>query len=161
MKRVVFLMLALATLPGATYTQSKPQVATVIDGAKHPELIPDSTAYRLYLMTVSNMPADLQVSQLRSAGVSAEKLPEAIAILAYFKSQWDRLRDTYNESTKLNPSDQSKLDKFLELRDALVTSTRRQLEAGPGAEVMSALHSHIQHEKARMKVSAESAGESR
>ena len=156
MKRVMLLMLAMAILPGAGYSQSKPQVATVIDGAKHPELIPDSTAYRLYLMTVSSMPADLQVSQLRSAGVSAEKLPKAMTILADFKSQWDHLRDTYNESTKLNPSDQSKLDNFLKLRDALVTSTRRQLQAQLGDEVMSAFDSHVQHEKARMKISAES-----
>jgi hypothetical protein len=66
--------------------QSIPEHSTVvadnlIDGAQHPELIPDLAAYRLFLLTVGQGPISDSAGQhafLRARGLSDEDIQAAI-----------------------------------------------------------------------------------
>ena len=75
-------------MPGMHHRQD------VIDGAKTPDLIPDSTAYRLFLITVSEVsnPTSEQLSRqiafLKTAGLDEDDINSAIPILAKFKSEY-------------------------------------------------------------------------
>lgn len=137
-------------------TTALPRTSTttpVIDGAAHPEMIPDSDAYRLYLITVANMPADRQRAQLNQAGISGNDLSAAIKTLAAFKAQWDALRDDHNHTVEnLGPA--AETTAFRASRDALVASTRTALAASLTSTSMQHLSAHIQTEKRRMRISA-------
>src|SRR5436309_14200292 len=76
--------------------------ADVVDGAIHPELIPDRVAYRLYLVTVSEMPnaspeaKNRQLSYLANAGLKNNGLQWTIEILQDFKMKYTELINQYN-----------------------------------------------------------------
>lgn len=100
---------------------------TVIDGAKNPELIPDSTAHRLWFITVSQLPnatqqdRDRQRAHLASLQLSALDNLQLITILAEFKSQYNSLIERYNQSAKGGQPD---MKLFLQQRDDLVQTAR-------------------------------------
>ena len=143
-----------------TATASPPDM---IDGAKHPELIPDSIAYRLFFLTVAE-PADATTEQrarqrawLRTAGLKDEHVQSAAAALETFKSQYDELVARYNESVRVaneagaNPDSAT----FLSQQDELVESTREALRAAISPEVMERFDAHVQREKRNMRMAKE------
>lgn len=75
-----------------------------IDGSQHPELIPDSIAYRLFLTVVAEPPnaseerKPRQKAFLRSAGLDDNDIQAAIPVLATFKVKYRDLIETYNQS---------------------------------------------------------------
>src|SRR5229473_805495 len=110
-----------------------PQVAvTTIDGAAHPELIPDSTAYRLYLLVVSELPnpsqeeRNRQDAHLGSLHLRGQDRFASITTVAAFKSQYLSLVSRYNQSAEaalaagVRPDEKT----FIQQRDDLVQSTR-------------------------------------
>lgn len=135
----------------------------IIDGTKHPELVPDSAAYRLYFLTVA-VPADAsdvehrrQRAFLKMAGIGDEDLPYAISVLADFRSRYDDLVKQYNDSVaqadKVGQTPDSAT--FLLQRDALVQSVRDMLKLDISPASMAHLDAHMQREKRFMKVTKE------
>ena len=148
-------------------TKAPPSVAmtpaNMIDGARHPELIPDSIAYRLFFLTVAE-PADAtdderarQRAWLRTAGLKDEDVQPAAAVLETFKSQYDELVARYNESVRVANEAGADPDSatFLSQQDDLVESTRDALKAAIGPEVMARFDAHLQREKRNMRMAKE------
>lgn len=130
---------------------------TVVDGSKHPELIPDATAYRLYFLTVANMTPHLRDAQLAMAGLSTSEVVLATKTLEDFKRSYDLLSEEYNRS--VSDSERSGVTPdshaFVQKRDALVERTRASLLSALSEEGSNKLSSHVEHEKRQMKVSNE------
>jgi len=134
MIRYVISALGLFVFALGTWAQNPPHqhAETVIDGAKNPELIPDSTALRLWLVTVSELPnATAQDSDRQRAHLAGLKLNELdhlqlTILLADFKGQYLNLIERYNESAKaaLAHGGQPDPKLFLQQSDDLVQATK-------------------------------------
>ena len=165
MVRYVSLLVLFVFALGAWAQTSPPQhqhpTVTVVDGAKNPELIPDSTAYRVWLVTVSLPPhatekerafqqAHLRTLKLAS-GVDSLQL---LTILTEFKSQYLSLIARYNESAKAALLNGSQPDEklFLQQRDDLVSSTRAAIAQRLTVQGASAIDAHVQGEKKRIQL---------
>jgi len=137
--------------------------ADVIDGAKHPELIPDLVAYRLFLITVAepeNATAERKQRQrafLRAAGIEDDDLRSVVNVLATFKANYDDLVERYNDSVDVatRAGLEPDLRTFLSQQDALVESTREALKATLVAQRMGRVEAYVQREKRNMKVAKE------
>ena len=126
--------------------------SAVVNGAEHPELIPDLVAYRLYFITVANMPPARQQAQLKQAGLNADDISRATVALTSFKVQWNQLRDTYNATvTKLGPGADSQA--FIARRDGLVQATVLALNSSLTPAGSASVGTHVQNEKRRTRVS--------
>jgi hypothetical protein len=137
----------------------------VIDGSLHPEMIPDSAAYRLYFVAVS--PASdagpdekaRELAHLRQIGLSDPDLDRLMFVLSDFKAQYSDMIAHYNEVAErdteigITPDRKS----FLARRDVLVRMTRDRLQALLSPESVSRLDNHVQHEKRNMRVADEEA----
>lgn len=126
----VLVALALVSVFSTAQTTHTHQHGTVnnmkVDGSQHPELIPDSVAYRLYFISLSNLSPVAQQARLRQVNLTADEIVAATAVLNTFKAQWDRVRNDYNANVeKLGGAADSA--SFIEQRDALVNATRNAL----------------------------------
>lgn len=161
--------------PPPTPTQGKPaqtvipesQAAAippnVINGAVHPELIPDLVAFRLFFITVA-LPSGAtdrdkarQRAQLMFAGLRDDDLSRAASVLATFKVQYDYLVQHYNDSVDVanrsgRPPD---LQKFLTEQEELVQQTKDALAGMLTTKGMSNFEAHVKNEKRNMKVAKE------
>jgi hypothetical protein len=137
------------------------QVAVIkVDGAEHPELIPDSTAYRLYLLAVSELPNASQEERSRQdahlgmLNISARDHLAIIGALAEFKSAYVALVSRYNKSAEaalaagMQPDEKT----FLLQRDDLVQTTRNAIKRLLTTEGMVRFDAHVQGEKNRMSI---------
>jgi hypothetical protein len=139
------------------------QVAgTTIDGAEHPELIPDLTAYRLYLLAVSEPPSPTegqrlrQEARLKKVGMKDFDRLALINILASFNLQYHSLIDSYNKAATEAWTHQQRTDPGplrFEL-DSLVQSTHDAIRGTLSDDSWTRLDAHVQGEKKRMKISA-------
>ena len=126
---VLIVCLSMLFLPQQTIAQQHQHVAAiVIDGSKNPELIPDSTAFRHWLLMASVVPnapngdfvrQQAEVSKLRL--VDSEKL-KLLTILADFRSQYEALIQQHNEQAQAGKHPDINL--LLQQRDSLVEATR-------------------------------------
>lgn len=149
-----------AQAPPHQHPQLDPSQITIVDGSKNPELIPDSTAYRLYLVSVSELPNATaesrarQNSHLRLIGLGDGDLQTLVTILAEFKSQYLALIDRYNQSATaalakgLQPDQKT----FLQQRDDLVQSTRDAIKRTLTTDAVTRFDAHVQQEKKQMRV---------
>lgn len=153
----------------AACQQAAPPPATsllpnnIIDGAVHPELIPDVVAYRLFFVTVAE-PPDASARQLareraflRAAGLADADIAPAEQVLANFKLEYDRFIKTYNQLTQQAISEGRSPD-FTGLvleRDQLVEATRVLLESTISPDEAKRFEAHMQSEKRNMRVSKE------
>lgn len=161
------LMFAFGALAQSSPPQHQHAVTptNLIDGAVHPELIPDSVAYRLYFAVVSESPSPLpnearrQHAHLSKAGLAEQDIQAASKVLANFKLAYAALIYTYNHSPEVLNNTNNGLQLFLAKRDALVQETRNALQAALSPAGMALLDDHIQREKAHMKVAAKEAGQ--
>src|SRR5579885_1676252 len=125
-----------AALPGAGYPAQQDASRQLIDGSEHPELIPDSIAYRLFFLLVAE-PLDAsekdkarQRAFLEASGLEGDDLESAVNVLAEFEDEHDELVREYNASVKLaNGAVGMQPDRsaFLERQDELVEVTRDSL----------------------------------
>jgi hypothetical protein len=137
---------------------------SMIDGAQHPELVDDATAYRLVFAVLSlpaNPSADEQAAQmlrLRDTGLSDSDVNAALVVLNSFKAHYTDLIDTFNNSARVAIANGGTpdLQSFDVNRDALVQATRDELKRMVSPEGMAAFHSFVQREKKNMKVPASS-----
>ena len=150
---------SLGSMPSQTM-HSAP--SAMIDGAQHPELIKDATAYRLafaVLGLTANASANEQTAQilrLQDAGLSDNDLNAALLVLNSFKSQYITLIQTFNNSAHatIESGGTPDLQSFDVTRDALVQATRDELKQVLSLRGMAAFNSFIQREKTRMRVPA-------
>ena len=152
-------LILVSVISGAA--QSPPQehehaAPTVIDGAVHPELIPDSVAYRLYLISVSTAqnPSEAeqqrQRRQLVKTGLADTDQQLLVGVLSYFRAQYDALVTEYNDSAKAgNAPDVHSLLKGI---DDLVQSTRDTISVRLSSRGAAKLHAFVVSEKKNMKV---------
>jgi hypothetical protein len=160
---------ALAQLPkdkldGMSSTHMHSNFANdMIDGAQHPELIPDVVAYRLFLLGISEPPnapeerKPRQLAFLRSAGLDEKDIKEAIPILAGFKQEYKQMIDQYNHSVlEANAKHSSPdLEGLIVRRDELVRSTRDALKRTISTAGMAQFDEHVQLQKRNIKISKE------
>lgn len=144
---------------------------TVIDGAKNPELIPDDTAFRLWLITVSTQPnpasseRERQMSHLVKINFSNVNDYVALSpILTEFKSQYTALIKNYNDAqtaiwARGAVPDPSDLKLFLQQRDDLVAATRRTIANQLTFKGNTELTAHVQAEKKKMQIHVSKEGQ--
>lgn len=154
----------LFTVTAAAAQQSTPHnmMATqdFIDGAKNPELIPDGTAWRLWLISVTaedEQHPELQVARmrafLRATAIQESDLPAAEQALAHFKADYAALIDSYNK--RMNSGENISMSEFTLQRDALIQATQTSLLGKLSTTSSGRLKSHVVREKTRMKIAKE------
>jgi hypothetical protein len=135
--------------------------ANLIDGAVHPELVPDLVAYRLVLLAVSK-PSNLtdqqnkrQAPQLSKINLREPDQKGVISILENFYSEYHNLIQTYNEAaTAANArGERSDISYLLLERDQLVQSTHDKLKNSISTDGWARFDAYVQHEKSQMKIS--------
>lgn len=157
------------------WAQSPPQhqhdvaAPNLIDGAVHPELIPDAVAYRLYLVSLSTVPAPNateaeqtrhrahQHAQMMSTGLVETDQQLLIGVLADFRAKYDSLVADYNESAKaaLAHNETTDIHALLKKLDDLVQSTRDTISVRLSAQGATKLHAFVVSEKKNMKTTEE------
>ena len=139
------------------------ETAAMIDGAKHPELIPDSTAYRLYFVAMatdqnaSESDRKRQKAHMAKTGLSANEQEVLVIALSDFRRQYDELVRQYNEEARraLARNEMADVGRLLRALDGLVEATRSTLRAQLPADSAARFHAFIQFEKRNMKIHAE------
>ena len=142
-------------IPLHAHTQSG-----MIDGFNHPELIPDISAYRLYLLAVSRSasPTDderkSQAAMLRPVHLSDQDNQALIAVLVSFRERYMRLIQDFNKRAESAQVKGQYLDQapLLRDRDTLVQSTHDTLKSVLTPVGWSHLDNHVQNEKRMMKI---------
>lgn len=164
MKLLFLVPLLVLPLMATAQTVSHQHATTpgnMIDGAKNPELIPDLTAWRLWLLSVTandndGTPAhatERHHALLRSVGIGNDELVLADEALAHFRADYQALIDNYNKQVGAgeNPS-QAQLRAQ---RDALIQATQTSLLGALSPHTVGVLKVAISHEKRNMKVTLE------
>lgn len=160
------LLLLADILLASSFAQTTPHEHTasvpveIIDGAKTPNLIPDSAAWRLWLLSVTaedirkpEVAADRRHVFLKQAGVVDDDMVIADEILARFKADYASMMDLYNK--QVNAGQNPSLEEFRAQRDALVQATQASLSGQLAPRSAGNLKNFIVGEKSRMKVAKE------
>ena len=122
-------------------------------------LIPDLVAYRLYLVTVGELPeataADKtrQQSHLNRVGLEDDDAAVLLNTANDFKKQYRALIEDYNAHLDPQRIDPVALRAFLLKRDALVISAMNSLSRNLKASGFAKFDKHIQEEKGHMSTS--------
>ena len=164
MIKYITAVLAVSVLAVGAWAQS-PQhqhniaASNMIDGAVHPELIPDSTAYGLYLLTVS-VPANatekqrkVQQAHLAKANLKDQDEASLQIVLTEFRSQYEAWVTRWNAAAEAQ-KEAFDPKPFLQQQADVIQNTRALLEKVLTKEGMTRLHNHIQDEKRNMRVAA-------
>jgi len=166
-RKIIAVMIVLPVFALGTWAQTSPPKhqhldvpVTVVDGAKNPELIPDSTAYRVWLVTVS-LPSNatdkeraFQQAHLRKLQLSGADYSTLLSVLSDFKDQYLTLIASFNESAKaaLLHGSQPDQQSFLQLRDDLVSSTRASIAQRLSPDGAARVEAHVQGEKSHIQL---------
>ena len=156
----LFLFVASISTAQTQMSDGMSQATTsVIDGAVHPELIPDVTAYRMWLMVVSRSPnstndqSKLQHLQLAGAGLQDADESTLVAILADFNVQYNALIQSYNAAaTAAGSGGQPDVAALTLQRDTLVQSTHDRIKVALAADAWARVDALVQNEKRHMKI---------
>lgn len=132
----------------------------LIDGAVHPERIPDAVAYRLYFITVSETPNPTpearkrQLAYLSGIGLNDNDLGSMTSVLERFKTRYNELVAQYNESAAAAEKEGKTPDyeTFVFKRDLLVQTTRDDLHTVLSADGLASVDVFIKNEKKHMKI---------
>jgi hypothetical protein len=165
MTRYVTAAISMLMFAFGAWSQSSPPEHQVpapdlIDGAVNPGLIPDTIAYRLYFITVSetrNAPPEArkrQLAYLSKVGLNENDLSSTISVLESFKSSYNELVARYNELAAAAEKEGKTPDyeMFVFKRDMLVQTTREDLHAVLSANGLASLDAFIKNEKRHMKI---------
>ena len=146
-------MFALGTWAQTPQHQHPP--IDVIDGEKNPELIPDTTAFRLWLVTVSLVPnATAQDREFQEAHLATLRLTPLdhlalLPILTDFKIQYLNLIARFNDAAQKGVQN-TKL--FQAQTDDLVQSTRATIARQLSAVGAANIEGYVQGEKRKIKL---------
>lgn len=157
------LVLAICPLVIAQHEHLSQKNGNIIDGAKHPELVPDSAAYRLFFASTSvrrdatTQERSQQRTKLEPIEMSDAELQVVVGILDQFKADYTDLIDRYNAhvvdaNSKGIPPD---FKGFLRDRDLLVETTRDTLRSALTPESLARFDAYVQGEKRHMLVDQE------
>jgi hypothetical protein len=136
------------------------QAPNVIDGSAHPELIPDSVAYRLYLVAVSTAQNPTEAEQARQraqitrTGLVSIDQQLFINILSDFRTKYDALVTEYNDGARAAAARNETADVHALLRkiDDLVQSTRDAIGVRLSSKGAEKLYTFVVSEKKNMKM---------
>lgn len=157
-RTIIALLFIFVFAPGAWAQTSPPQHqhpnVTVVDGAKNPELIPDATVWRLWLVLVSLSPnvtekeRTFQQAHLATLQLTNADTVKLNTILTEFKGQYLALIARYNESAKAAlQGGQPDRELFLQQRDDLVSSTRAAIAQQLTPQAATRINAHVQEQK--------------
>lgn len=157
---VVLAQQAPLTSPSTAGHQHGVGPTQVIDGSLNPELIPDSTACRLFFLvagTAPNPKAEEKARQLAHVdkiGLNTEDRELLIPILNAFKAQYADLIQHYNVSAEAlaTAGQVPDVNAFLVQRENLVQETRDKLLKVLTPEGVNLLNQHLQLEKRAMRL---------
>lgn len=168
MIRYVTTILVLAVFALGAWAQNSPlqhqhtiAATTVIDGSKNPELISDSTAYRMWLLTVS-VPSNPSEQEINAQKAHLAKLHLTSdvdylvlqPILAEFKSRYVSLVNHFNESAKAALARGTQPDQtlFLQQRDDLIQATQAAISLRLSPESTSRIDKVVQDHKKSIRI---------
>jgi hypothetical protein len=136
-----------------------PARPVVINGSQHPELIPDSLAYRIVFNQLIVYIGDPETEKRSFAklGLAPDDTETVYRILKGYKENFEALTKTYNdallEAKKNNrqpdPADQ---ENYRSQRSDLVRSTRKDLEGSLSAAGVARFREYVQAQKKTMNV---------
>ena len=132
----------------------------VVNGAVHPELIPDKEAFRLFFLAVGtdskSLPEDLvrQRSMLAQAKLSAKDAETAVGILTEFKQTYDALVQKYNDAVAAatTPAELPDGGKLNADTDVLTLTTEAKMGSQLSPSGFRSLYAFVQSEKSKMSV---------
>ena len=152
-------------MPGMDHAAPLP----IIDGSKDPNQIPDLVAYRLYFITVGELPGSSEVQQKRQRafiskvpGFSEDDPNALIRVLETFKVDFSAMVQDYNvkvDAANRTGSPLPDSQAFLQGRDQLVQQTRDRLKQVLSPNGMAGLDAHVKAEKSRMTITAHTSQE--
>jgi hypothetical protein len=133
--------------------------SNMVDGSVHPELIPDSVAYRLYLLTVSlplnptDQDRKFQQAHLAKTNLGQNDIQNLQIVLAEFRSEFEAWKNRFDAAATKQGS-QFDPTPFLQQRDDITQNTRTALAQSLSSDGLIRLNNHIQSEKKNMRVAA-------
>jgi hypothetical protein len=139
---------------------SHTHASAAVDGAATPELIPDSTAYRLFLLgiTLPRNPTAIDISsqqiRLRGMALSSKDEQSLTAIVNDFRAKYEALIKDYNEAEHAAElyDHKANYNQFLLQRDELVRSTRDLINATLMPASARQLDDAVRNAKRNMKL---------
>ena len=149
---VILILLILVPLAPSTDAQHIHSQSEVIKGSEHPELIQESTAYRLFFLNLTQSPgsgrsvAEIQHERLKPVGLLEQEISATFFALQDFRSKYDQLAAEYNASDQSN----AQWDTFVESRNALLDLARQQMKTYLSPLSLQLLHNHVMAEKSNM-----------
>lgn len=154
-------VLAVACLAQVSHsTASHESTPPVIDGAKTPSLIPDLTAWRLWLLAASaadqahpDKATGRRHAFLKIAGILPDDLNVADSVLVQFRSDYEALVSRFNG--QLDAHQNPSFAEFKAERDSLVEASRTSLLGSLAPASARQCINFVREEKARMKVARE------
>ena len=173
-RRIIVILVVSVVFAFGAWGQSPPHDvmhhhpdAVIIDGAKNPELIPDSDAFRLWLLSVSELPNPSEQARVRQSShlakiqlADASDLAQLVTVLTEFKSQYTTLVNRYNTSATaaLARGEQPNQKLFLQQRDDLVLAARAAISSRLTATGSAQVNFHVKNEKSHMKLAVAKEG---
>lgn len=160
MKKAIFAVTLILGLAGVAWGQTPHQHAavTVIDGSKNPELVPDSTAYRLVLLDLSfaDNPSDedkrRQAAHFRDVGLTPSEAIQFSAVLAEFRSAYNAWIARWNIAAEAADGKGVVFDPapFLQQLEDLIQATRNTLKQNSTVDLKVA--GYVQKHKANIQI---------
>jgi hypothetical protein len=161
LKAIVLAAAFLGLANAAPAQQHQHESVVTIQGSEHPELIPDSFAYRMFflVLTQESQPgqptkAELQRARFQLIGLNDAEIAAVYVLLEEFRAKFNAIVKEYNDSEGTKKGTSVNLADFISKRDALVQLTRDQLLIYLG-ESSNKLNDHVQSEKRFMNMTQE------
>lgn len=154
----LFLFLACTSFAQAQ-EEALPSRPVIINGSQHPELIPDSLAYRIafgHLIIYIGDP-ETEKRNFSKVGLSGDDTETLYRVMKVYKENFEAITKTYNDAladAKKNnrQPDASDLETFRSHRSELVRSTRKDLDGTLSSEGVAHFHDYVQSQKITMNV---------
>jgi len=135
--------------------------ADIIDGSMHPELIPDSSAYRLWFSTVSLPPnatdeqRAIQGRLLSPLQLNGSDYTTLTDLLATFNGRFELLIKAQADNARLASTQLRSVDDsdFFSSRESLVSEIRQVMKSRLSVTAIKSIDEFVQGEKRNMKLS--------
>lgn len=138
--------------------QHQHQQSPVICGAEHPELIPDSTVFRHWLLMASVVPnasnSDFvrQQAELSKLGITEPEKLKLLVILANFRGQYEALIQQHNDLAQAGKHPDINL--LLQRRDELVNSAKADIQATLSSDSVTRIENLVKAHKSKIRIEA-------
>lgn len=133
-----------------------PMQSDTIDGAVHPELVSDSTAYRLFLAAYAGTDRQHRLVQsvlFTNIGIPEADQPALTEIIDSFGTAFQQILNADAAEIAANPTADHR--NFFTQRDVMVTNILLLLKSRLSSTGFNNLNQYVQREKKNMKISAD------